>query len=195
MKSLFIFTIYFAVSGFSLFANNLSQGAHFDSVDGFVQKLKAFQPTKSKSDLTTLFTVKALGQPEDPQTGKPVAAQGIDSVEVLWSDDSAAFVFAKASPKTEATRSVVGVLFFLKKEDHHWRIADHQRFTAFGKYSDIIPKQDASVGTGSHLSLGWMRPMISVKEWQGGRGYGYAICATYTVKANRIQQVTMENQQ
>lgn len=67
MKSLFIFTIYFAVSGFPLFANNLSQGAHFDSVDGFVQKLKAFQPTKSKSDLATLFTVKALDNLKIPK--------------------------------------------------------------------------------------------------------------------------------
>ena len=56
----------------------------FDSVDGFVTTVKAFQPAATKGTLASLFTIPEMGY-ENP--GKPIAASAIQSCEPIWSDD------------------------------------------------------------------------------------------------------------
>ncbi len=173
-------------------AADFAQSSAFESVDAFVAAATSFQPATSKSDLSPLFTVRELGQREDPKTGKPIAATSIQSAVALWADDSYAVVFVTAAPPTEATGSAVGVLFLLKRTNDSWRIADHQRFVATGKEAEVSAKLTAGTGSGYHLGSEGMEPVVTVKESQGGRGYAYQISASYTLKASKLKRLNLE---
>jgi hypothetical protein len=99
--------------------------------------LSRCRPATNKSDLSALFTVRELGQPEDPKTGTPIAATSTQSSVGLWANDSHALVFVTAAPPTNATHSAVGVLFLLRHSNHAWRIADLQRSIATGNEADV----------------------------------------------------------
>jgi hypothetical protein len=81
---------------------DFARSSAFESVDAFVAAATAFQPATTKSDLSALFMVRELGQPEDPKTGTPIVATSIQSSVALWSNDSHALVFVTAAPPTAA---------------------------------------------------------------------------------------------
>ncbi|HEY4285044.1 MAG TPA: hypothetical protein VGM62_18415, partial [Chthoniobacterales bacterium] len=158
----------------------------------FVAAAKAFRPTESRTDLARLFTVVEMDRTEDPNTGKPVTPESLDSCEVVWSGATHAFVFAQATPKTTATRSSISVLFLLSRSRHRWTISDLHRFTATGKYADVTCELTADVGIGYHLGEEGMRPIVTIKEFQGGRGYGYVLSASYTSAGKRFKRLDLE---
>jgi hypothetical protein len=90
--------------------SELNRESGFDSVEGFVTAIKAFQPADSKSKLASLFTIPEMGN-ENP--GKPIAASAIQSCESIWSDDKSALLFVTANPPTVEIPSSIGVLFLL----------------------------------------------------------------------------------
>jgi hypothetical protein len=173
-------------------AADFARASAFDSVDAFVATATSFQPVDGKSDLSPLFTVRELGQPEDPKTGTRVTATSIQSAVALWTDDFHALVFVTALPPTEATPSAVGVLFLLKHTNGSWRIEDHQRFVATGKEAEVSAQLTAGTGSGYHLGSDGMRPVVTVKESQGGRGYAYQTSASYTLRASKLKRLNLE---
>jgi len=173
-------------------AHALSQSQTFESVDAFVAAAKAFQPSTARTDLSTLFAAAERGQLEDPKRGTLVTAPSVDSISTLWSDKKSAFVFAIASPPIEFSRCKVGVLFLLQRFDEGWHIADHVRFTAVGKEADISATLSSETGTGYHLGSDGMSPIVTVKEWQGGRGYSYEASASYAYRDSRIKRLDLE---
>src|ERR1041384_6424780 len=94
-RSLRITFITLAVGASVLYvdAADFVRSSGFESVDAFITAASSFCPATNKSDLSPLFTVRELGQPEDPKTGTPVAATSIQSATALWADDSHALVF------------------------------------------------------------------------------------------------------
>src|SRR5581483_6554186 len=150
------------------------------------------RPAESKTDIARLFTIAEMGQPEDPRTGKPVVPEDLNSCEAVWEDATHALVFAVATPKTEATRSAAGVLFLLSQSHHRWSISDLHRFTATGKYAEVTCELTAGVGTGYQLGEEGMRPIVTIKEAHGGRGYGYQLSASYTLTGNRLKRLDLE---
>jgi hypothetical protein len=173
-------------------AADFTRSAAFESVEAFVAAATAFQPSAAKTDLSPLFTIRELGQPEDPKTGAPVSAASIRSAAPLWSDASHALVFVTATPPTDATHSAVGVLFLLHRSKQLWRIADLQRFTATGKYADVSAELTAGTGVGYQLGSEGMMPVVTIREAQGGRGYGYQISASYTFRASKLSRINPE---
>jgi hypothetical protein len=173
-------------------AGDLTRSSVFESVEAFVTAATAFQPATTKSDLSALFTVPELGQPEDSKTGKPIAAKSIKASTALWSNDSHALVFITADPPTDATRSAVGVLFLLSHTNKSWRIADSQRFTATGKYGGVSAELTAGTGSGYHLGSDGMRPVVTVKESHGGRGYAYQAYASYTFNGSKLRRLELK---
>ena len=165
----------------------LARQEQFESVPAFVNTAKAFEPAMAKGEMAALFTVKELGQLEDPRTGKPISAKVIDSCDILWSDDSFALVCAKASPPTESTHSVVCVIFLLKHERETWQIADLLRFTAYGKYSGIEAKLTARGYKGNDEP-----DVITVTEFQGGRGASRELSASYSCKNLKFKRLELE---
>ena len=193
-RSLRITFITLAVGASVLYvdAADFVRSSGFESVDAFITAASSFCPATNKSDLSPLFTVRELGQPEDPKTGTPVAATSIQSATTLWADDSHAFVFVTAAPPTDATRSAVGVLFFLKRTNDSWRIKDYQRFVASGKEAEVSAELTAGTGSGYHLGSEGMEPVVTVKESQGGRGYAFRISASYTLKASKLKRLNLK---
>jgi hypothetical protein len=183
-----------AVSGLVLRADavDFARTSSFESVDAFVAAAAAFQPANNKTDLSTLFTVRELGQAEDPKTGRPIAATSVQSSVALWANDSHVFVFVVAAPPTDATRSVVAVLFLLCHTHGTWRISDSRRFAATGKYADVSAELTADAGTGYRLGGDDMRPVVTIKKSQGGRGYGYQVSASYSLVGSKIQRLELE---
>jgi hypothetical protein len=174
-------------------AADFSRATPFNSVQDFVAAAKQFQPGTSQSDLSALFVVPELGQPEDPKTGTPVFAKSIESCETLWANDSQALVFAKALPPTEATNTVVAVLFLIKRTGDSWRITDTRRFTGTGGDSGITAKLTAETGGGpDRLGTEGFPPVITVTEAQGGRGYSYTLSASYRVQASKLERLDLE---
>lgn len=154
----------------------------FGSVQEFVSAVGAFKPAAVNGDFSALFTVPDLGQPDDPETGKLIAAPAITSCDVLWQGNTSALVFAHAMPPLVATRCEVGVLFLLEYSHDRWDIADHRRFVATGKDAGVRAEQTA----GSDLPLG-DGAVITVTESEGGRGYEYLTSASYTISASRLE--------
>jgi hypothetical protein len=155
--------------------------------------VKAFHPADSNSDMADLFSIAEIGQPDDPKTGKPIVPASLDSCELVWEGATHSLVFATASPKTEATRSVVGVLFLLFDSNGRWTIADLKRFTATGKYAGVACELTASVGPGYKLGgADDLRPIVTIKEEQGGRGYGYLLSASFTRAGNRLKRLDLK---
>jgi hypothetical protein len=173
-------------------AGDFTRASSFDSVAAFIAAAKAFHPTDSKTDIAGLFTIAEMGQPEDPKTGKPVVPESLDSCEVVWESTTHALVFAIATPKTEPTRSAIGVLFLLSHSHASWIISDLRRFTATGKYAEVTCELTADVGSGYQLGTEGMRPIVTIKESQGGRGYGYQLSASYTLSETKLKRLDLE---
>lgn len=176
----------------SAHADDFARATRFESVGAFVAAASAFHPAAAKTDLAALFTVREPGQSDEPKTGTRVPATSVHTAASLWSDASHALVFATAMPPTEATHSAVGVLFLLSRGDRFWQIADLQRFTATGKYADVSAELTAGTGSGYQLGNEGMMPIVTVKESQGGRGYGYQISASYTFGGSKLKRMTPE---
>ena len=172
-------------------AGDFARSSAFESVEAFVAVATAFQPATTKSDLSALFTVRDLGQPEDPKTGTPIAATSIRSSVALWSNDSHALVFVTAAPPTEATRSAVGVLFLLTHSKKSWRIADILRFASFGKESGISAELTSTAGRGlDEASI--RRPVITITQSQGGGGGSHSASASYALTDSKLKLLKLE---
>jgi hypothetical protein len=50
----------------------------------------------------------------------------------------------------------------------------------------------ASTSGGYHLGSDDMKPVVTVKESQGGRGYAYRLSASYTVKASKLERFELK---
>ena len=173
-------------------ADEFARSSKFESVEAFVAAAKTFEPLKAKGEMSALFTVKEMGQPEDPKTGIPVPAKAIVSCDVLWEGQNFALIFSTAAPPTEATRSAVGVLFLLKKVNAEWQIADLLRFEATGKYAEVEAELTAGTGSGYNLGDDGMKPIVTIKEHHGGRGYGYQLSASYTLEKSHLKRMDLE---
>lgn len=171
---------------------DFTRWAEFDSVDGFVTAAMEFKPDDAGSDLAHLFTVRELGQPEDPKTGTPVPAVAIGSATTLWADDSRALVFVTAAPPTQATHSRVGVLFLLVRQHESWGIGDYRRFIATGQHAEVEAELTSGTGTGYQLGADGMMPVATIRASHGGRGYGYQVSASYTFRGDQIRRYDLE---
>jgi hypothetical protein len=169
--------------------SELNRDSVFDSVEGFVTTVKAFQPAATKGKLASLFTIPEMGADD---RAKPVAALAIESCDTIWSDDKSALLFATAKPPTVGPDSHIGVLFLLVHQRDGWRFADLFRFTAMGMDSGLSAKQTAFAGGGGHLSSEGFRPVVTVNEVQGGRGYSYETCASYTFAGSKFKRFDLE---
>jgi len=167
----------------------ITRHSTFESVDAFYSALGSLHPSANKSDFSSIFSIPAPGQPELPETGKPVFPTSIESISVLWSDENQALVWAKANPPTEACQSCVGVLFLLTKEKGAWGISDLLTFHALGKYSEISAEQTAYVGTGYQLSGNEI--VITIAEKSGGRGEGDTISASFRIKDSKLKRLNL----
>jgi hypothetical protein len=163
-------------------AADFTRAASFDSVDAFVVAAKAFQPATSTSDLSALFTVRELGQPEDPKTGMPISAATIESATALWSNDAQALIFVTAAPPTDATRFSVATLFLLTRERGVWQVADLLRFSTTGKYAQVS----------AELTSDGRSPVITIKESHGGRGSSYQSSASYFPDNLKLKRLELE---
>jgi hypothetical protein len=173
-------------------AGDFTRSSGFASVEAFVATTTAFQPATTTSDLSALFTVRELGQPEDPKTGTPITATSIQASVALWSNDSHALVFATAAPPTDATRTAVGVLFLLNRAKDSWSIVDILRFTATGKEAGVSAELTAGTGVGYVLGSEGMNPIVTVRESQGGRGYAYQLSASYTFNPSKLERLELK---
>ena len=90
------------------------------------------------------------------------------------------------------TDSHIGVLFLLVHQLHGWRIADFLRFTATGKDAGLSAKQTAFAGGGGELSSEGFAPVVTVNEFQGGRGYSYETCASYTFAGSKLKHLELK---
>ena len=166
--------------------------AAFASVEAFAASMKSAHPAETQSGFLTLFAIPELGQPEDPERGKPVYATEIEACQVLWKDGDRALLFATAAPPTKATRSRVGVLFLLNHTGSGWCVADVRRFAAAGKEAGISAILTAGAGTGYSLGSEGMPPVVTVTESQGGRGYSRQTSASYLLGSFGLKRVEME---
>ena len=184
-------TLFFALAAFvsALEGSELNRESVFDSVEEFVTAMKTFQPAASKGELASLFKTPEMGEENH---GKSVAPLVIQSCEPIWSDDKTALLFATANPPTIATPSSIGVLFLLVRQRGQWRIADLLRFTATGKEAEVSAEQTAFAGSGRQLGSEGFRPVVTVKESQGGRGYAYNTCASYTFARSKLKRLELE---
>ena len=169
--------------------SELNRKSMFDSVDGFMTGMKAFQPSASKGDLSLLFTISDRDEDEHP---KPVSALAIESCDTIWSDDNSALLFATANPPTVATHSSIGVLFLLVRQRSHWRIADLRRFAAIGKEAEVSAELTAFAGSGRQLGSEGFAPVVTVKESHGGRGYAYQTYASYKPTGSKLKRLELE---
>jgi hypothetical protein len=170
-------------------ASELNRESVFDSVEGFVTAVKAFQPAASKRDLSSLFMIPEMGEDNH---GKPITAPAIQSCDTIWSDDKSALLIAIANPPTVATHSSIGVLFLLVRQREHWQIADLLRFTAIGKEAEVSAKLTAGADTDYRLGSEGFALVVSVKESHGGRGYAYQTYASYTFAASKLKRFELE---
>ena len=167
----------------------LNRKSVLDSVDRFVTAMKVFQPATSKGELASLFTIPEMGE---ENRGKPIAAPVVESCDTIWSNDKSALLFATANPPTVATESHIGVLFLLFHQRDGWRIADLLRFTATGKDAGVSAKLTAFAGSGRQLGSEGFDPVVTVNESQGGRGYAYETCASYTFAGSKLKRLELE---
>jgi hypothetical protein len=183
--------LFFALAAFvsATEGSELNHESVFDSVDAFVATVKAFQPAASRGDLSSLFTISDRDLDEHCTS---VTALAIESCATIWADDKSALLFATANPPTIATHSSIGVLFLLVRQRDHWQIADLLRFTATGKEAEVSAEQTAFAGSGRQLGCEGFAPVITVKESQGGRGYAYRTCASYTFARSKLKRLELQ---
>jgi hypothetical protein len=172
-------------------AADFSRASSFESVVAFVAAAQGFQPASARSDLSNLFTVRDRS-PEGPESGTLVTASTIESATELWSNNTHGLVFVTAAPVTEATPSSVGALFLLSHQGGPWHIADVLRFLATGREAKILAELTAFAGGGSDLDAEGKAPVVTVTEYQGGRGYSYQSSASYTLKGSKLKRLDLE---
>ncbi|WP_395741141.1 hypothetical protein [Prosthecobacter sp.] len=166
------------------------RGGGHASVKAFMAAGRAFVPSATPgSDLAGLFAVPEMGE---VKRGKPVPARSVQECTELWANEECALVLAVAFPPTEATKSCVGVLFLLRRQEGLWRIADLRRFSATGKLARVEAEQTAHAGSGYALGREGMRPVVTVKQWDGGRGYSYGMSSSYTVSGWKLVRMEPE---
>jgi len=123
--------------------------------------------------------------------GNPIAASAIQSCEPIWSDDKSALLFVTANPPTGIPSSI-GVLFLPLHQRDGWRIADLLRFTTIGKDAGVSAKLTAFAGSGLQLGSEGLAPVVTVNESQGGHGYEYETCASYTFTGSKLKRLELE---
>ena len=151
----------------------------YESPSAFVKAVVEAKPGSDHTTFTDIFQVREVGQPEDPKTGLPVRAQKLVCDGVLWSNDAVAFVFVRAEPPTDATRSAVGVLFLLEKSSGSWLIADKLVRTQYGKYSNVSAK----------VTVTKAFPVVTMTEVSGGRGHSDEFHSNFTFSTNKIVEL------
>ena len=95
-------------------------------------------------------------------------------------------------PPTESTHSAVGVLFLLVSSHGQWHISDRLQFLATGKYAEVKCELTSGTGVGYHLGTEGHRPIVTITEQQGGRGYTYLVSASYTYAATNLKRLNLE---
>jgi hypothetical protein len=173
---------------FPMHAADFSRKSTFHSIEAFIATAKTFQPSNSKSDLSSLFVIPEMGEDNH---GQPIAARTVQSCATVWAGDDSALLLAVASPPTVGTRSCVGILFLLVRQDQ-WQIADLRRFSARGKYAEISAELTAATGTGYHLGTEGMAPVVTIKASHGGRGYAYQAYESYTFEASKLKPLELQ---
>ncbi len=174
-----------------LHAADLSQEAAYHSLEEFVNSAKAFRPSLSKGEFQKFFSIPELGEIAQEEIRPVRIADSVMACETVWSVDRAAVVFVTARPPTEATPSEIGLLIYVERAVTGWKIKDVSRFIATGKYARITAELTAAGGSGSAPSTVSAPPIVTVKEFQGGRGQSFDLSASYTVKAQKIVRLDL----
>jgi len=168
----------------------LDRESRFDSIAGFVDAIKAFEPAQASSWMAYQFSAVELGQPEEESTGSIVRAPHVLSCATLWNNEDTAVVFATAEPPTSATRSTVGVLFLLHSYDKKWRIVDEKKFTAAGRFASVDGKLTA--GADSDRALDPEGVVITVTESHGGAGLSYQLSSSFRISGASLVRADLE---
>ncbi len=171
-----------AIHTFALNAAELSREATYKSLEEFVATAQSFRPATSKGEFQKLFSIPELGEMTPGDVRPDRIAKSMTACETVSSGDQWAQVLARARPPTEATPSEIGLLIYLERATNGWMIKDVCRFTATGKYA-MIKAETAS--SGQNGNVGFL-PLVTIKEFQGGRGYSYELSATHTIEAHKI---------
>lgn len=164
-------------------AGDFSTEATFPTLAALQSALTAYTPATSSTALRAVFSLPEPGEIADGETRATRTAATLIGCDQLCSDAQTALLFATARPATDATPSEVGVLFLIVRQNEGWRVVDHQRFVAFGKYAKVVAELTAA---GHKPEVQPSPPIITVKEFQGGRGYSYDLSASYTIKDQKI---------
>ena len=167
-------------------AGELAPGASFPKLADLVSAVTGYTPSTSSSGMRSVFSVPEPGEIATGETRPTRVATSIVSCDQMWADEHLALVFVTARPPTDATPSEIGVLFLVAREQNAWRIVDTQRFVALGKYAKVSADLTATTGSGYSLGADGLQPVITIKEFHGGRGYSYDLSASYTIKDQRI---------
>ena len=171
-----------AIHAFALNAAELSREVTYQSLVEFVATAQSFRPATSKGEFQKLFSIPELGEMDPGEVRPNRIADSMTACETVWSGDQWALVLARARPPTTATPSEIGLLIYLERATTGWMIKDVCRFTAIGKYALI---EAATAGTDRNGIMSFP-PLVTIKEFQGGRGYSYELSATYTIEAHKI---------
>jgi hypothetical protein len=155
----------------------------FPTLEAIQSALKGYTPLISSSALRSDFSLPEPGEISVGETRPTRTATSLVECVQLWVGDESALIYASARPPTEATPSEIGVVFFIVRQGGSWRVADRQRFVAFGKYARVV----AEITSAGHKpEVNPFPPIFTIKEFQGGRGYSYDLSASYTIKDRKI---------
>lgn len=169
-------------------AGDLSREVTYNSLEEFVAAASACRPSNTKGEFQKLLSIPEPGEIVSGTLRPDRIADSVQACETVWNGDQAALVFVTARPPTEATPSEIGLLIYLERTTTGWMINDVSRFTALGKYAKITAELTAVAGSTSSS----FPPMVTIKEYQGGRGYSYELSASYTIDAHKIVRKELE---
>jgi len=169
-------------------AGEFAPGSSFPKLADLISALSAYTPATSANELRSVFSVPEPGEIAPGDTRPTRVATAIVSCDQIWADDHFALIFVTARPPTDATPSEIGTLFLAAQQKDGWRIVDTQRFLALGKYAKVSAELTAGTGRGYSLGAEGFHPIITIKEFQGGRGYSYDLSASYTIKDQKISR-------
>ena len=190
MKTILLIIVTGALTS-SSHAEEFTRWSTFKSPDAFVGAAKVFKPATDHTELTACFTTRELGQPEADTTGTPVPAKVLSDCTALWADQTDALIFATATPPTQATRTMLGVLFHLTYRHNVWQIADLLSFATIGKYANISATLTAEADEGNLFDGKDFVPVVTIKEMFGG-AYSYNLSASYTLDNSKLRRRELE---
>ena len=157
--------------------------AAFPTLEAMQSALKGYTPSTSSGALRADFSLPEPGEISVGETRATRTATPLVECVQLWVGDESALIYVSARPPTESTPSEVGVVFFIVHRGGSWRVADRQRFVAFGKYAKVV----AEITSAGHKpKVTPSPPIFTIREFQGGRGYSYDVSASYTIKDQKI---------